>query len=68
VAREGCTIFLGAIREKREAVDDYSTEVGFTAVHELGHAFNLCHVDTPSFMAQSNPSGPFGSDALKFIE
>ena len=67
VAREGCAVFLDAILDKRPAPDDYETEVAFTATHELGHVFNLWHVDTPSLMKQSKTSGPYDDSSFKFV-
>jgi hypothetical protein len=57
VPREGCAIFLDAIRALRGDGPAYDQEVGFTTVHEIGHVFNLWHIlSKPNFMAQS-PSG-----------
>jgi hypothetical protein len=64
--REGCAIFLDAIRDIRASLTDYETEAGFTAVHELGHVFNLWHVETLSFLKQSQSSAPFGRGAFHF--
>jgi hypothetical protein len=50
--REGCAIFLDAIAAKRSGAD-FDAEVVYTAIHELGHVFNLQHTDPPSYMAQS---------------
>ena len=56
--REGCAVFVDAIRGKREPEGGdaaVSAEVFFTAVHELGHVFNLWHLEeTPyTFMTTS---------------
>jgi hypothetical protein len=54
IPREGCAIFLNAMRAARAHYGDYRNEVAFTAIHELGHVFNLQHRKKPlSFMAQS---------------
>lgn len=50
--REGCAVFLGAIAGKRNGAD-FDAEVIYTAIHELGHVFNLQHAAPPSYMAQS---------------
>jgi hypothetical protein len=68
VPREGCAIFLDAIRDDRASLGDYETEVGFTAVHELGHVFNLWHTGTPSLMAQSQQAAPYSTGAFHFIK
>lgn len=58
VPREGCAIFLDAIRALRGDGPAYDQEVGFTTVHEIGHVFNLWHILTkPNFMAQSHSGG-----------
>lgn len=53
--RQGCAVFLQALREAHEAEDDsFREHTLFTAIHELGHVFNLWHVENPvSFMSQS---------------
>jgi hypothetical protein len=69
VPREGCAIFLDAIRALRGDGPAYDQEIGFTTVHEIGHVFNLWHILTkPNFMAQSMtgavmPVGGFFFDA-----
>jgi hypothetical protein len=50
--REGCAVFLGAIRAKRSG-SALRDEVLYTAIHELGHVFNLQHGHVPSYMATS---------------
>jgi hypothetical protein len=57
--REGCAIFLQAIQQRRaaEGAEAFTREVRFTAIHELGHVFNLWHLPSPaSFMASSGPT------------
>ncbi|MEQ1515124.1 MAG: hypothetical protein ABL931_01390 [Usitatibacteraceae bacterium] len=51
-AREGCALFLEGINQVRSG-EDFFREALYTAVHEVGHVFNLQHSDPPSFMAQS---------------
>jgi hypothetical protein len=51
--REGCAVFVGEIarlrRDRARAVEEL-----FTCVHELGHVFNLWHVQQPwNFMSRS---------------
>ena len=52
IAREGCAVFLDAIRSARQGTpsqesgtfsDPVEAETFFTTVHELGHVFNLWH-------------------------
>lgn len=65
--REGCAIFVNAIREFRSDAKEFDTEIEFTAVHELGHLFNLDHLDArPSFMATSNASHAFDPGYFEF--
>jgi hypothetical protein len=67
VPREGCAVFLDAIRDLRGGGAAYQQEVAFTTVHEIGHVFNLWHIPTtPNFMAQSPARGPFGPGAFFF--
>jgi len=68
VPREGCAIFLDAILALRGPGPAYDQEVAFTAVHEVGHVFNLWHVlSPPNLMAQSPLGAPFGAGALFFL-
>lgn len=56
--RQGCAVFLTAIKQAMPdgAGDAALNEfVAYTAIHELGHAFNLWHVGTSSFM-QPHPA------------
>jgi hypothetical protein len=54
VPRQGCAVFLKAIAAVRAADVDFQTEVAFTTAHELGHVFNLGHIEVPRcFMSQS---------------
>jgi|GEM_PF-2609976 len=65
--REGCAVFVDAIRTARGTADEQLQELLFTAVHELGHVFNLQHVTEPSFMARSAlRSTPFPPSAFAF--
>jgi hypothetical protein len=67
--REGCAIFLGAIKELRPNIADFDREVEFTTIHELGHIFNLDHVSSPrSFMATSSRNAPFPDDYFEFYD
>jgi hypothetical protein len=54
--RQGCAVFLEKIRSTIAAAEkgdqDFRDFVAYTAIHELGHVFNLWHVQD-SFMAQS---------------
>lgn len=65
VPREGCAVFLDPIRAARISDADFHDEVFFTAVHELGHVFNLWHIEDPKcFLSTSNPAKVF-TDADK---
>lgn len=69
VPREACAVFLGAIAEKRGLDAAYGREVLFTTVHEMGHVFNLQHVEsTPNFLATSPVAGPFDVQAYGFVD
>ena len=49
--RQGCALFLNQIRNATgDDQQAFRDRVGYTAMHEIGHVFNLWHVDTPSFM------------------
>lgn len=61
--REGCAVFLDAIRSRRPEDADYELETRFTTIHEAGHLFNLQHVKAPpNFMASSPKSAPYKED------
>lgn len=67
VPREGCGVFLAAISKLRGADNQYLEEVLFTAVHELGHVFNLQHeTSSLNFMKPSQDSAPYGPPAYHF--
>ncbi len=65
--RQGCALFLKQIQNVTGSDEQAFRElVAFTAVHEIGHAFNLWHVDNPiSFMKQP----PYGdlNNACGFV-
>ncbi len=68
VPREGCAVFLDAIgRLRGRDTKEYKIESIFTAIHELGHVFNLWHKKTPaSFMSSSKKSRVHPPSALNF--
>ncbi len=67
VPREGCAIFLKAISHYRQTPNDYAKQALFTAVHEIGHVFNLWHKNSPkNFMSTSNKNRVYGSGAFNF--
>lgn len=55
VAREGCVIFADTIRARRPSAQAFADEMLFTAIHELGHVFNLWHIDSPQNMMARSP-------------
>lgn len=65
--REGCAIFLGAIRSLRPGTAAFDREVEFTTIHELGHIFNLEHDPVnANFMATSVPAAPYPDSYFNF--
>jgi hypothetical protein len=55
--REGCAVFLGAIQAMRQDPLQYATQVLFSTTHELGHVFNLQHIEQPkNFLSTSHPT------------
>ena len=50
--REGCAVFLNGIGDMR-AQEERFEEAIFTAIHELGHVFNLEHSEANSYMFES---------------
>ena len=68
VPREGCAIFLDAIRAIRGDGDVYHDEVTFSAIHELGHVFNGWHLSSPrSFLVSSSTDDPEPRSAFRFL-
>jgi predicted Zn-dependent protease len=67
--RGGCALFLQAIKQQRPDDRDYKNQVAFDLAHELGHIFNLQHVDAPEscFMNVSSLESPPPSAAFKFL-
>lgn len=68
--REGCAVFLDAVRECRNGDEAQFAETLFTTVHELGHVFNLWHENSPrNFLATSPRKGepPFSTSAHQFL-
>jgi hypothetical protein len=57
VPREGCAVFINAVRNLRPN-DLFQEELIYTAIHELGHVFNLGHLHDPrGFMLPSQVDG-----------
>ena len=44
-ARLGCAVFLDSIRRLRGDGANFTAEAIFTTLHELGHVFNLWHIE-----------------------
>lgn len=57
--REGCAVFLDPILAMRDPAGEEARQILYTAIHELGHVFNLTHRTGENFMSQS----PGGRDA-----
>lgn len=64
--REGCAIFVEAIAKVRQGLN-FEREALFTTIHEMGHLFNLEHVQLASYMATSKPDAPYPTSAFRFI-
>jgi hypothetical protein len=70
VSREGCAVFLEAIYRWRQRLGEQAQhdEAIFTAIHELGHIFNLWHLeDQPNLMASSDPNQLHDSGFYLFL-
>ena len=69
--RQGCALFveplLGAIQNINGSTRDFQDFLTFTAIHELGHAFNLWHLDTSSFMVPAPDASSF-KQTLSFVD
>ncbi|HUP60088.1 MAG TPA: hypothetical protein VNA69_06675 [Thermoanaerobaculia bacterium] len=67
--REGAAVFLSSIRSNRANDDDVVLEAMFTAIHELGHVFNLGHLEPPptNLMSSSQLDEPY-RDGYDFTE
>ena len=61
--REGAAVFLNTIAQLRSRPDDFQEEAIFTAIHELGHVFNLQHSSHQDYLFPSGRlrSAPGGS-------
>ena len=71
VPRQGCAVFLDRIAELRGdyGTAEYADESIYTAIHELGHVFNLVHrFDEPNFMAGSVEKDLRGAEYFQFAE
>ncbi len=66
--REGCAVFLDAIRDRRPEQGDFEQESRFTAIHEIAHLFNLQHTSEPSYLVQSLTGAPYGNGYRQFTE
>jgi hypothetical protein len=60
--RQGCAVFLDSIAPAVGGAGDKLNEfVAFSALHELGHAFNLWHIGGDSIMQPSPSPNAMGS-------
>lgn len=70
VQRQGCAVFIDAINKNfPNNAANAKDQMVFTAIHELGHVFNLWHIEDPnslSFMSQSDPGNLYGHNAYHF--
>ncbi len=65
--REGCAVFLGAIQAMRQDPLQYARQVLFSTIHELGHVFNLQHIEEPkNFLSTSHPNRTYPVSAFQF--
>lgn len=63
--RQGCAVFLDTIRSQRSA-EEFSSEVLFTTVHELGHVFNLQHDESSLNFMHTSGNAAFDASAYIF--
>jgi hypothetical protein len=67
IPREGCAVFLDTIRRHRQGHADYERESLYTTIHELGHVFNLVHLQgVKNYMASSDLAAPHAVDYHRF--
>jgi hypothetical protein len=67
--REGCAIFLNAIAQDRPVPNDFDRQVQFSTVHEMGHLFNLLHIETPhNFLSTSSADNTYEPTAFHFAQ
>jgi hypothetical protein len=62
--RQGCALFLTPL-QLNTVSDSFAEFLAFTAIHELGHAFNLWHTDGAAGFMQSHPQ-PANLDPKSF--
>jgi hypothetical protein len=69
VPRQGCAIFVDAIRTHRPNPKEFERQLEYTTVHELGHLFNLWHIQGKNFMAKSRGGQKaYGDEYFQFHE
>jgi predicted Zn-dependent protease len=73
--RQGCAVFLGQIHNATGSDEkSFRDRVVFTAIHEIGHLFNLWHVDNPASFMKPPPnddllnSCSFVSDHERYLQ
>lgn len=66
--REGCAIFLDTIRSRRPTDADFERETLFTSIHEMGHIFNLQHVNDKCYLATSRTGTPYDDSYFQFTD
>lgn len=62
VAREGCAVFLERIASVRQDAD-FGAQVVYTTLHELGHVFNLYHLQNKANLMASSEATSAPTDA-----